>query len=124
MMKQVLDVGQCPPDHAAIRTLIEDHFDARVTQAHLPGDTLAALRGAPFDLVLVNRKLDADYSDGLAVIRQIKADEQLKHVRCMLITNFPEHQQLAIAAGAEQGFGKLEFDLPQTRERLAAILGG
>ncbi|MEX0866194.1 MAG: response regulator [Pirellulales bacterium] len=122
-MKHVLDVGQCPPDHAAIRALIEGHYQAQVTQTHLPGDTLAALRGGSFDLVLVNRKLDADYSDGLDVIRQIKADKQLKHVRCMLITNYPEHQQLAIAAGAELGFGKLEFDLPQTRERLAAILG-
>lgn len=122
-MKQVLDVGQCPPDHAAIRALIEGNFPARVTQTHLPGDTLAALRAGSFDLVLINRKLDADYSDGLEIIKQIKADAALQHVRCMLITNYPEHQQLAIAAGAELGFGKLEFDLPQTRERLAAILG-
>ena len=28
----------------------------------------------PFDLVLVNRKLDSDYSDGLEIIKQIKAD--------------------------------------------------
>jgi len=122
-MKQVLDVGQCPPDHAAIRELIEDHFDAQVTQSHLPGDTIEALRGGSFDLVLVNRKLDTDYSDGLEIIQQIKADEQLAHVPCMLITNYPEHQQQAIAAGAELGFGKLEFALPQTRERLAALLG-
>ncbi len=30
---------------------------------------LAELRGGQFDLVLVNRKLDSDYSDGIEVIR-------------------------------------------------------
>ena len=32
------------------------------------------LKSGQFDLVLVNRKLDADYSDGIEIIRQIKAD--------------------------------------------------
>jgi hypothetical protein len=41
----------------------------------------------------------------------------------MLVTNFPEHQDAAQAAGAIRGFGKLEFDDPETREKLAAVLG-
>ena len=42
-------------------------------QAHHASDTLSTLQQQDIDLVLVNRKLDRDYSDGLEVIRQIKA---------------------------------------------------
>jgi hypothetical protein len=41
----------------------------------------------------------------------------------MLVTNYAEHQEAAVAVGAIRGFGKLEFDKPETRERLAAVLG-
>ncbi len=122
MTKRVLDVGNCVPDHASIRSLIENDFDAKVVQAHGPEDALAALRNGKVDLVLVNRKLDQDYTDGLDIIRQIKADADLAATPCMLITNYADQQELAVQAGAERGFGKLEFGTPETRERLKAIL--
>ncbi len=123
MTKRVLDVGNCVPDHASIRSLIEDNFDAEVVQAHGPEDALATLRDGGIDLVLVNRKLDRDYTDGLDIIKQIKADVDLAATPCMLITNLADHQELAVQTGAELGFGKLEFGKPETRERLRAILG-
>ncbi len=123
MTKRVLDVGNCVPDHASIRSLIEDNFDAEVVQAHGPEDALATLRDGGIDLVLVNRKLDRDYTDGLDIIKQIKADADLAATPCMLITNLADHQELAVQTGAELGFGKLEFGKPETRERLRAILG-
>ncbi len=122
-MKRVLDVGQCAPDHGAIRHLIEGSFKAEVVQAHGARDALIALRAGPFDLVLINRKLDADYSDGLEIVKAIKADPSLAVVPVMLITNYPEYQQEAIAAGAELGFGKAEIHEPSTHERLKKILG-
>lgn len=124
MPKQVLNVGQCGPDHATIRHYLDHHFDCQVMQAHGPKDTLDLLRQRPFDLVLINRKLDADYSDGIEVLHAIKADPELASVPVMLITNFPEHQQAAVEAGALRGFGKLEYDRPETREKLAAVLAG
>jgi hypothetical protein len=33
MTKRVLDVGQCGPDHAAIRRLVQGTFGAEVVQA-------------------------------------------------------------------------------------------
>lgn len=123
MTKRVLDVGQCPPDHAAIRHLLSGQFGAEVIQAHQGDDTLAALRQATYDLVLVNRKLDRDYTDGLEIIKQIKADPDLQHTPCMLVTNYAEHQQAAVEAGAEYGFGKAELNKPETRERLQQVLG-
>jgi len=123
MTKRVLDVGQCGPDHATIRAILARHFDCEVRQAHGPRDAIEQLKSGTFDLVLVNRKLDQDYSDGIEVIRAIKADAAAADVPVMLITNYAEHQDAAEAAGALRGFGKLEFDQPETREKLAAVLG-
>jgi len=123
MTKRVLDVGNCAPDHAAMRAFLSGHFDCEVAQTHGMDDTFIALRSESYDLVLVNRKLDQDYSDGLNIIRAIKADADLAETPCMLVTNFPEAQAAAEEAGALRGFGKLEFGLPQTRDKLSAVLG-
>jgi CheY-like chemotaxis protein len=122
MSKRVLDVGQCAPDHAAIRRLIQGTFGAEMVQADRLDDALAALRREPFDLVLINRKLDVDYSDGIEILRAIKNDSALASTPVMLVTNYPEHQQAAIAAGAEPGFGKAELGLEATREKLGRFL--
>ncbi|WP_235934992.1 response regulator [Candidatus Laterigemmans baculatus] len=103
--------------------MIQSHFDAVVEQTHDGAETLARLRKGGVDLVLVNRKLDRDYSDGLDVIRQIKSDDQLSDVPVMLVTNYEEHQQAAVAVGAVAGFGKLALSDPQTHALLEPILG-
>ncbi|MDA1052794.1 MAG: response regulator [Planctomycetota bacterium] len=121
--KRVLDVGNCVPDHASICSLIENNFAAQVVQSHGLEDTLATLRDGGIDLVLVNRKLDRDYTDGIEIIKQIKDDTDLAATPCMLITNQADHQEQAVQVGAALGFGKLEFDKPETRNRLSAILG-
>ena len=122
MAKRVLDVGNCDPDHAAIRALVESNFDARVVQTHGAEDTLRELRRSRYDLVLVTRKLDRDYSDGLDVIRAIKADTALAGVPVMLVTNYEEHQQAAIDEGAVRGFGKAHLRAPETTEMLRPFL--
>jgi CheY-like chemotaxis protein len=121
MPKRVLDVGNCGPDHAAIRQLLRP-FNCEVLQADDAREALGALKAGGADLVLVNRKLDVDYSDGIEVIRQIKADPAVAATPVMLVTNYPEHQDAAEALGALRGFGKLEFQKPETRQRLAAVL--
>jgi CheY-like chemotaxis protein len=123
MGKRVLDVGQCGPDHSTIRSYLTRNFDCDVVQVDNAAGALAELQAGHFDLVLVNRKLDIDYSDGIEVIRQLKADPKAAAVPVMLVTNYPEHQDAAIAAGAIRGFGKLEFGKPETRDQLAGVLG-
>lgn len=122
MSKRVLDVGQCGPDHATIRSYLTRHFDCEIVQAHGADDTLSRLKSGEFHLVLVNRKLDADYSDGIEIIRKIKADADIAHVPVMLVTNYSEHQEAAVAVGAIHGFGKLEYERSETRAKLAAVL--
>jgi two-component system, chemotaxis family, chemotaxis protein CheY len=122
MSKRVLDIGQCGPDHATIRGYLTRNFDCEIVQVDDAAQAISQLRDGQFDLVLVNRKLDIDYTDGIEVIRQLKADSATAAVPVMLVTNYPEHQEAAMAAGAVRGFGKLEYGMPETREKIAAYL--
>ncbi len=113
MSKRVLSVGNCVPDNRAIAAMIESQFQAEVLSAESLVQTLALMRAQSFDLVLVNRVLDRDGSDGLEVIRQIKAAADLCDTPVMLITNFPEYQQRRQEAGALEGFGKQALHAPR-----------
>ena len=122
MPKRVLDIGQCGPDHATIRAYLTRNFDCEIVQVDDAESALAQLKSGHFDLALVNRKLDIDHSDGIEVIRKLKADPDAAGVPVMLVTNYPEHQDAAIATGAIRGFGKLEYEKPETRAKFAEIL--
>lgn len=122
MAKRVLDVGQCGFDHGSIDRLIRGTFNAETVPAHSMNDALEQLRDGRFDLVLVNRKLDHDYSDGLDVVRAVKADAALSATPVMLVSNLPEAQQAAVAEGAEPGFGKAELGDSETVEKLRRFL--
>jgi CheY-like chemotaxis protein len=122
MTKRVLDVGNCDMDYGNLRALVEGSFDAKLVRCHSAADALSELRKAPADLLLVNRQLDRDLSEGVEIIRQVKEDEQLRSTPCILITNFQEHQQAAVAIGAEPGFGKRDLRETKTKELLAKYL--
>lgn len=92
-----------------IRRVLGGAFAAQVDRAHDPDDALAALRERPCDLVLVNRILDRDETDGIELIRRIKADPQLAAIPVMLISNYPDAQEAAVRAGALAGFGKADL---------------
>ncbi len=121
--RHVLDVGNCAPDRASIRRMLTQHFDVQVSQTDAGPDSLALLRKGPVDLVLINRKLDCDYSDGSEILKQIKADPALRDIPVMIVTNYAEHQDAAVALGAERGFGKLELQQSATLDRLKPFLG-
>lgn len=123
MTKRVLDVGQCNPDHASISRMLKKHFDVEIVRTHLSLDTLAALRDSDFDLVLINRKLDQDYSDGLNIVRSIKSDASISQTPVMLVSNYPEAHETAMSAGAIYGFGKAELGGPDVIDRLRTVLG-
>lgn len=123
MPKRVVDVGNCVPDHQAIRSFVTRNFDAIVEAVDDAAGALAALRSGPADLVLVNRKLDIDSSDGLEVIRALRADPVASQVPVMLVTNYPEYQDEALALGAQRGFGKRDLKRAETAEMLRPWLG-
>lgn len=123
MTKTVVDCGNCGPDFHSIRQFVTSHFDAVVVQTHDADGTLDVLRRRDVALVTVNRKLDRDYSDGLDVVKKIKADSEVGDVPVMLVTNYEEHQQQAISEGCVRGFGKLALSEPQTAQLLKPYLG-
>ncbi len=104
--------------------MVNANFEATVVQTHGAEDTLQMLKSRKVDLVTINRKLDRDYSDGLEIIRAIKADPEVKDVPVMLVTNYDEHQQTAVEEGAKYGFGKLEIGNAETVEKLKPFLAG
>jgi CheY-like chemotaxis protein len=121
-MPTVLDIGNCGPDHASLTRMFRQRYGADMLRADQATDALEILRHQPVDLIVVNRKLDVDYSDGIDVIKQIQADAALKAIPVMLITNYAEHQEAAVAIGAQYGFGKLQLEEPSTHQRLSRIL--
>ena len=121
-MKRVLDVGQCAADHYSLRRLIEGSFDAEVVQAR------RCPRGARGTS---RRRFRPGAGQSPARCRrQRRAGDHPRHqgrrkpgaTPVMLVTNYPEHQEQAVAAGAVPGFGKAALHQPETRERLARIL--
>ncbi|MEM6363025.1 MAG: response regulator [Planctomycetota bacterium] len=124
MSRTLVDCGNCGPDFNSIRQMVKSNFDCAVIQTHGAEDTLEILKQRKVDLVTVNRKLDRDYTEGMDVIRALKADPDTASVPVMLVTNYDEHQEAAVAEGAIEGFGKLDLDSEATLSKLAPHLNG
>ena len=122
MTKNVLDIGNCDPDHSAIQRMLTSRYDVAVFRSHQLSDALDLLSQKKVDLIVINRKLDVDYTDGVEILRQLKKHDEFKSIPMMIITNYPDQQLAAVAEGAEYGFGKLQYAEPETHERLARFL--
>ena len=118
--KRVLEIGNCGPDHHAFSQLVDQHFDAVVDPAHQEVDARKLLDERKFALIVVNRLLDIDGSSGLEIIRSLKQSHP--DVPVMMITNYADHQETAVANGAEPGFGKNSLGDPSTVELLKKFL--
>lgn len=121
--KIVLSVGQCRPDQAAISHMLTSRFSVQVVAVDDQDAMLSFLKGQTVALILINRKLDKDYSDGLELLQTLKRDENLAGTPVMVVSNFPEWQDKAVQSGAIYGFGKAELAAAATIDRLRAILG-
>jgi two-component system chemotaxis response regulator CheY len=120
--RRVLSVGQCARDNFALAKVLAAHFDVVVDRVMFPAQALSALAATEYALVLVNRLIFDDRSPGLSLITGMKADPALRAVPVMLVSNYPEAQAEAVAAGALPGFGKDQLHAPETAARLAAVL--
>ncbi|MCG3138505.1 MAG: hypothetical protein HJJLKODD_02370 [Phycisphaerae bacterium] len=116
IIRRVLTVGHCGPDHQALSRLIESRFPARVEFAVSLAEARQLLAEFPYQLVLINRVFDATAEEGLELIRQIRnhSDPQLQQIPLMMISNFESAQEEAVAAGGVRGFGKADLDEPET----------
>ena len=122
MSKRVLNVGQCDPDHASISSFLTRHFNVEIGRTHKLDDTLEELQKQDYDLVLINRKLDIDYTDGTLILDTLKEHADYKDIPVMIVSNFADAQEAAVDQGATYGFGKAEYDQPEVVERLEKLL--
>lgn len=107
--KRILSIGQCGPDHYSISWVLRQHFSSEVVPARNAQEAFDLLKKGAFDLILVNRILDADHSSGLELIKRIKTTAGAEQIPVMLVSNLPAAQEQAMAAGAISGFGKDEL---------------
>jgi two-component system, chemotaxis family, chemotaxis protein CheY len=119
---RVLSVGQCGYDHGRLTRYLRESFGAETEGVDTFDEALERLRSGAFRLVLVNRLLDLDHSNGIDLIRSIRADPGLAGVPAMLVSNYPEAQAQAADLGALRGFGKGDLGKPRARDALSAAL--
>ena len=122
-VRRVLDVGQCNLDHGNLTSMLTEKFGAGVERASTGQEAVEAIRAGQFDLVMINRILDVDGASGLDLIAQLKNNADTATAPTMLVSNFADAQEAAVALGALPGFGKSALTAPETHELLAPLLG-
>ena len=111
---KILDIGQCGFDGPTMSRFFREALDATVDNAATAQDAVRDLADRNYNLALVNRILAADGASGIELIHTlIKAGCTTP---LMLVSDFSEAQDAAVAYGAVRGFGKAELEEPQTLE--------
>lgn len=123
MAKKVLDVGQCNPDHSSISTVLSQNFDVDVVRAHSYDQAIELAGETSFDLILINRILDADGTEGMKILKALKEASASSEVPVMIVSNYEDAQAAAIKSGAVPGFGKSSLNSPATLDLLKQHLG-
>jgi CheY-like chemotaxis protein len=85
-------------------------------------EAVGAAATGTYDLVLVNRIFDANGAEGLELVRRLKADERTAQTPVMMVSNYDDAQDAAVAVGAERGFGKDRLNDAETTQRLSSFL--
>ncbi len=111
-------VGHCRPDAFALRSALQAMFPG--SQVHFANSSEQL--DEEYDegaLFLVNRLLDGSFAHETG----IELISTLEGVRSMLISNFDDAQEQAVAVGAHLGFGKTGLYADETRRRIETALG-
>ena len=112
-------VGHCGPDSSYLRMVAAKAAkDVQVLSAD-DAEELKRILDDGVDLLLLNRQLDYgfDEREGVDLIRKLNG--RYPRTKLMLVSNYPESQAAAVAAGALPGFGKRDLRSPH----VVAMLG-
>jgi DNA-binding NtrC family response regulator len=110
MATLVLSVGQCGFDNSRLSRLLHDSLNATMDTAYSADDARRKMGEKKYDIVLINRIFDGDGSSGIEFIGELKQEADAPPL--MLISDYPEAQQAALANGAVPGFGKSSLSSP------------
>ena len=123
MAKKVALVGQCGPDSSFLRMAVSSADRSVQVLAADDSGELSQVLAQGVDLLLLNREMPYgfDDSEGIDLIRKLRT----KHpgVKMMLVSNYPDAQAAAVAAGAVPGFGKREIGTSRVQHVLREALG-
>jgi hypothetical protein len=122
MLKTVILVGHCGPDTSYLRMTVSSADRGIKVLAADDLEELYALLKDGVDLLLLNRELGWGFDDSMGVdlIRSLRP----KHpeLKMMLVSNYPDAQAAAEAAGAVPGFGKRELGSTRVAQLLRDTL--
>ena len=121
MSQTIVLVGHCGIDGPRLQSVVSQCLKGcEVVRVNEQGDLEAACeQGA--DLLLVNREpVGFEGTEGLELIRGVR--QRYPDQKVMLVSDFPEAQQEAIAAGALPGFGKRDIDSPKLEQSIRQAL--
>jgi DNA-binding response OmpR family regulator len=113
---KILDVGQCGVDGPEMEELFTSELDADVLSVDTADEAKQALREEDFDVVLVNRVIDADGSSGVDLIGQLKTSGVKTAI--MLVSDHEDAQEQAVKLGGVRGFGKSELGSRETLQKI------
>lgn len=122
-MPRVIDVGNCGFDHGSLSNLIHHHFKMACVSVANGSELERELKNGDVALVIVNRVFDRDGGDGLALIGELKQKPETAALPVLLLSNYADAQEKAVALGALPGFGKSALRNEATRDLLANVLG-
>jgi two-component system chemotaxis response regulator CheY len=121
-MPRVIDVGNCGFDHGSLSGLLQQHFQMHCVSVANGAELERELQQGDVALVIVNRVFDSDGGDGVALIGQLKQNPDTDSIPVMLLSNYSDAQEKAVALGALPGFGKSTLKSEATCELLAGVL--
>lgn len=122
MAQRVLLVGHCGPDSSYLRISVSNALPgAKVSGVDDAVELEQAIKSG-VDLLLINRVLDYGFeeTEGVTLIRNLRARHP--ELKAMLVSNYPEAQNAALAAGAVGAFGKRELGGPRVAQLLREAL--
>ncbi len=122
MAKKIALVGHCGPDSSYLRMAVSSaDRSVQIMTADDSGE-LSHILAQGVDLLLFNREMPYGFDDdeGVNLIRKLRSAHPT--VKTMLVSNYPEAQAAAIAAGAMPGFGKREIGTKRVAEVLREAL--
>jgi len=125
MSKRIVLVGHCGIDGPRLQQELSSALaEAEVVRVNSDEELKRACdEGA--NLLLVNREpvgFDPTSGSGIDLIKQVKTERP--HQKAMLVSDFPDAQEEAVAAGALPGFGKADIGSPKLMRTVEQALAG
>jgi hypothetical protein len=121
-IKQVVLVGHCGFDAGSIQRAVA-RADPEVKIADV-SRAEAVDEAGPDTLLLINRQIGGMFSSSSGVDLIQRLAEKDDPPKMMLVSNFADAQEQAVAAGALPGFGKSELGADETLAKLRSAIRG